>query len=84
MVNGVEMVFSKQKMIDRLTAEGRASDIDGEALTIMDNLDGQPVSTASWSREVRGEPVYSCFSKDGRHYDVNENDCMTKAEFDAS
>lgn len=80
MVNGIEMVFSKQKMIDRLTAEGRAQDIDDEALAIMDNLDGQPVGTNSWHRQVRNMPVYACRGKDGKVFDVNENDCVPKAE----
>lgn len=76
MVNGVKMYFSKEKMIARVTAEGRADMIDKETLAIMDNLDGQPVGTNSWSRQVYGEPVYTCIGKDGKSYDVNENDCI--------
>ena len=69
------MRFSKQKMIDRITKEGRADMIDDEVIAIMDNLDGQEVHTNSWRRQVYGEPVLSCYGKDGKYYDVNENDC---------
>lgn len=75
MVNGVEMHFSKQKMIDRLTKEGRANMITDEIMEILDNLDGQPVGTNSWNRQVKGEPVYSCTGKDGKCMDVYEGDC---------
>ena len=69
------MRFSKQKMIDRVTAEGRADMINDEVIRIMDNLDGQECTTASWHRQVYDEPVLSCKGKDGKYYDVNENDC---------
>ena len=75
-VNGVNMVFSKTKMIERLTSEGNAGDITDEIISIMDNLDGQPVSTSSWNRQVNDAPVYTCLGKDGKSYDVNENDCV--------
>jgi len=75
-VNGTEMVFSKAKMIERLTNEGNAGAITEEIILIMDNLDGQPVSTNSWNRQVNDVPVYTCTGKDGKSYDVNENDCV--------
>ena len=80
-VNGVKMVFSKQKMIERLTAEGRADAITEDIIAIMDDLDGQPVSTNSWNRQVYDEPVYTCLSKSGSHFDVNENDCVYAGDF---
>ena len=78
MVDGVRMVFSKDKMIERLKAEGRWEDAskDEVVLGILDNLDGQEVGTNSWHRQVFGEPVYTCQGKDGKSYDVNENDCI--------
>lgn len=82
MVDGVEMVFSKEKMIERLKKEGRADGINEEVLAIMDNLDGQPVGTNSWHRRVYGEPVYTCHGKDGKDLDVNENDCVYKSEYE--
>jgi len=75
-VNGAEMVFSKEKMIERLTNEGKVEAITNEIILIMDNLDGQQVSTSSWNRQVNDAPVYTCVGKDGESYDVNENDCV--------
>lgn len=81
MVDGIEMVFSKEKMIARLKEEGRFEGLSNEVFSIMDNLDGQPVGTNSWNRRVKGEPVYTCMGKDGKSYDVNEEDCVGKHEF---
>lgn len=78
MVDGIEMVFSKDKMLKRLSKEGRLEGLPTEVLDIMDNLDGQPVGTNSWNRQVMGAPVYTCEGKDGKSYDVNEEDCMIK------
>lgn len=78
MVDGIEMVFSKEKMIARLKEEGRFGDLPNEVFSIMDNLDGQPVGTNSWNRQVMGAPVYTCEDKDGKSYDVNEEDCVVK------
>lgn len=76
MVNGSKMVFSKEKMIERLKSEGKEKQITPEIIAIMDNLDGQPVGTNSWNRQVNDEPVYSCEGKDGKFYDVFEGDCI--------
>jgi hypothetical protein len=70
------MVFKKEMMLKRIEAEGRSHMVGEAELAIMDNLDGQEVTTASWNRQVFGEPVYSCKGKDGRYYDVNEADCI--------
>ena len=76
MVNGVKMVFSKAKMLARIEAEGRADLVGKTELAIMDNLDGQEVTTANWNRQVHGFPLYSCTGKDGKVYDVFEGDCI--------
>lgn len=78
MVDGVKMVFSKEKMISRLKEEGRwvEGEMPQDILDIMDNLDGCGVGTNSWHRQVYGEPVYTCEGRDGKSYDVNENDCI--------
>lgn len=81
MVDGIEMIFSKERMIKRLKLEGRFKDLPDEILSIMDNLDGQPVGTNSWNRQVMSAPVYTCKGKDGKSYDVNEEDCVCKHEF---
>lgn len=78
MVGGIEMVFSKKKMITRLEKEGRLEGLPNEVFNIMNNLDNQPVGTNSWNRQVMGEPVYTCTGKDGKFYDVNEEDCIVK------
>ena len=70
------MVFSKQKMIDRLTVEGRADAITDEVIRIMDNLDGQEASASCWNRQVKDEPVYWVVGKDGSGEYVNELDCI--------
>ena len=76
MVNGSEMFFSKEKMIKRLESEGKGKQVTPEILAIMDNLDGQPVSTNSSNRQVNDAPLYSCKGKDGKFYDVFEGDCI--------
>lgn len=70
------MKFSKQKMIDRLTAEGRADAITDEIIAIMDNLDGQEAIASCWKRQVHNEPVYYVYGKDGHGEYVNEDDCI--------
>lgn len=82
MVNGVEMYFSKKKMVERVTAEGKADMLDEATLKTMDNLDGQPVTTASWQRVVNNMPVYSCTGKDGEVLPVFEGDCVYANELD--
>ena len=69
------MRFSKQKMIDRLTREGRADMIDKQALEIMDRLDGKEATTSCWQRQVYGEPVLWVDLGDGAGEYVNEFDC---------
>lgn len=69
------MKFCKDRMIERLTEEGRADAITDEDLAIMDNLDGQEVNTTCWRRTVYDEPVYWVWGKDGHGQYVNENDC---------
>lgn len=68
------MVFSKQKMIERVTKAGHGDMLDDAALAIMDNLDGQPATPSCWERVVNGEPVLWCVGKDGEGYPVHEND----------
>lgn len=70
------MLFKKEKMLKRLEKERLLDKVTPEIKEIMDALDGQPVSTQCWRRQVYDEPVYFCESKDGkiREY-VNELDC---------
>lgn len=76
MVNGVKMVFKKELMLKRIEEAGMMDMVAETELAMMDNLDGQEVSPASWDRQVNDAPVYSCLGKDGKYYDVNEADCV--------
>lgn len=78
MVNGVKMVFKKDLMLKRLEAEGLMHKVGPVELGIMDNLDGQEVSTASFKRMSIDAPVYACKGKDGKFYDVYEGDCVAE------
>lgn len=69
------MVFKKEKMVARVTKEGRAEMIDDEVIEMMDNLDGCFASTNCWRRVVYGEPVLWVVGKNGEGAYVNENDC---------
>lgn len=69
------MVFRKEKMIERLTREGRADAITPEIIKIMDNLDGCETTAQNWQRQVMDEPVLYCYGKDGNGNYVNEDDC---------
>lgn len=78
MVNGVKMVFKKNLMLMRLAKEGRMQYVDDDIRALMDNLDGQEVSTSSWARTITGAPVYACEGKDGKFYEVYEGDCVAE------
>lgn len=69
------MKFYKQRMIDRITREGRAGMIDAEVTRIMDNLDGQDADANCWRRVIYDEPVFYVIGKDGKGQYVNEEDC---------
>lgn len=68
------MKFSKKKMIERLKQEGREDMINPAIEKIMDDLDGQEVTTNCWHRQVYDEPVYYCIGKSGVGQYVHEND----------
>lgn len=62
-------------MIERLTKEGRYTEITQEAFEIMDMLDGKEATENCWDRQVMGRPVLWVSLGDGNGYYVNENDC---------
>ncbi len=70
------LVFSKQKMIERLEKEGRSHMITDDDMAIMDNLDGCDVEANCWQRVVYDKPVFWCKGKDGTGHYVNEFDCI--------
>ena len=73
------MVFSKQKMLERIKCEGRMNLVGEVELAIMDNLDGCEVTESCWERVVKHAPVYWCVGKNGEGMYVNENDCVLVA-----
>lgn len=68
--------FSKEKMVERLKREGKASAITPEIEAIMDNLDGQIATENCWERRVQDKPVLWCVGKDGNGAIVYEGDCV--------
>lgn len=70
------MIFKKELMLKRLKEEGLLHLVGSREMEIINNLDGQEVTTASWNRTVFDAPVLSCKGKDGKYYDVNEADCV--------
>lgn len=70
------MVFSKKKMIERVTANGMADMIDEGVIEIMDNLDGCEAIENCWNRRVFNQPVLWVVGKDGTGNYVNEADCI--------
>lgn len=70
------MVFSKEKMIERLKKSGRGAEITADIVAIMDDLDGQEATSSCWDRWVKGEPVLWVIGKSGEGQYVNENDCI--------
>lgn len=80
MVDGITLVFKKDLMLKRIEAEGLMHHVSEKELRMMDNLDGQEVSSASWNRRVNDAPVYSCKGKDGTIHDVYEKDCVPAGE----
>ena len=69
------MIFRKQKMIDRVTREGRADMINDTVLAIMDKLDGKKATANCWRRQVYDEPVLWVDLGNGQGEYVNELDC---------
>lgn len=70
------MKFSKEKMVARITKEGRADQLTDEILKILDDLDGQETISSNWRRVVRDEPVFLVIGRSGASMYVNENDCI--------
>ena len=68
------MKFSKRKMVERLVMLGMGDEITPEIESIMDDLDGQPVTEQCWERQVKGEPLLWCVGKSGKGNYVYELD----------
>lgn len=53
----MNMVFKAQKMIDRITKEGRANLLDETTLKFIKSLDNKIGNTYNWRAQVYGEDV---------------------------
>lgn len=53
----MNMVFKAQKMINRITKEGRANLLDEATLKFIKSLDNKIGSTYNWRSQVYGEDV---------------------------
>lgn len=69
------LAFKKQKMVDRITEEGRAHMLDQATLALMDELDGLEAFPNRWRQTVHGEEnAYYCVLN-GNQIPVNLSDC---------
>lgn len=75
------LVFSKKKMMERLTNEGRAEEVTPDLEAIMDALDGKEAIASCWRRVVYNESVYYVRIDEGTGEYVNENDCISFTEW---
>ena len=73
------LVFSKQKMLERLEREGRLEEIDGESRLIMDKLDGLEAVKNDFKALVFDVLEYMVRHPDTKKWmTVNINDCIEK------
>lgn len=71
------LVFSKNKMLERLDKEGRGAEVGAGTLILMTALDGREVQKSRWDDLVKGETNYYVRYA-GENYPVNINDCIEK------
>lgn len=71
------LVFSKNKMLERLDKEGRGAEVGAGSLILMTALDGREVQKSRWEALVKGETNYYVRYSD-ENYPVNINDCIEK------
>ena len=71
------MVFSKQKMMERLEKEGRAHLVDEDSAGIMDMLDGKEARKNDFKALVYDQLEYYV-RVDGTNYPVHADDVIDK------
>ena len=74
----MKRTFKKQKMIDRLTNEGRINELTTEDYKLMDLLDGKEGTDYNWESFVNDRPLVWIFAKEiegGGAY-VGLQDCV--------
>lgn len=71
------LVFSKAKMVERVTENFGAGAITPDVIAIMDDLDGQEVTAQNWQNRVMGEDdMMYAIGKSGKGNYVNIVDCI--------
>ena len=70
-------VFSKERMLARIEAEGLSHLVDEECARIMDMLDGKEARKNDFKALVYDQLEYFV-SVDGKNYPVNANDVIEK------
>lgn len=74
-----DMVFSKEKMLERLKREGRTDMITAKSMEIMDQIDGLPVEKNHFKALVYDELEFIVMNPvDKLWTPVNINDCVKK------
>ncbi|MBO5386866.1 MAG: hypothetical protein J6A59_01805 [Lachnospiraceae bacterium] len=69
-------VFSKEKMLQRLEAEGRLDMIDDESRDIMSKIDGMPIEKNHFKALVYDELEFYVRDPKYGYIPVNINDCI--------
>ena len=73
------LVFSKQKMLERLEREGRMNEVDEECQELMTKLDGLEAVRNDWKYVVHNELAYMVKNPDTMKWiSVNKEDCIEK------
>lgn len=71
-----KIIFRKEKLIARLTAEGRMHLIDDEKMAVIDNIDGKTATPNIWKKSLYDDDdAYICTTDDGRQFAIKLTDC---------
>ena len=75
-----DLVFSKDKMMERLEREGKLSLIDDKSRELMDLIDGLPAEKNRFKALVYDEIEYMVkHPKSNKWVPVNYNDCIDRS-----
>lgn len=70
------LVFSKEKMLERLAKEGRTNTISEKQMEIYTKLDGQPIEKNIMTMLIYNRLEYVAFVPGGGAYTVEIEDCV--------
>ena len=78
-----DLVFSKDKMMERLEREGKLELVDDKSRELMDLIDGLPAEKNRFKALVYDEIEYMVkHPKSNKWVPVNYNDCIEKSLYD--